>query len=249
VKSVFLSSICILSLHSEEIPASHRPVAAKIYRPGVNGVAGIIPKGAVLVSYGYSHEDPVHGETVNGLSAYYQLGLGHGLAVFGASGHFVSAGDRAGMGDTSIGVKGRVAGESRWTPLMSIAYSFKQPTAAAGIGSGYADHKLVWYGDKHFGRTRVTLNYATAFCGSAAGWNRVSAPSLAVLAPIRGRLGYAAQTYWSTVRSGFGGTVLAPTWHATPNCAFYAGALRNFGPGAARTGLVAGITWLHRPRH
>jgi hypothetical protein len=224
-------------------------VSAKIYRPGVNGVAAIIPKGAVLVSYGYSHEDPARGGTVDGLSAYYQVGLGHGLAVFAAGGHFISSGGRAGVGDTAVGLKSRIAPERRWTPLMSVAYSYKQPTGAAGVGSGYADHKLVWYADKNWGGTRVTANYATTFCGSAKGRNGVSVPSLAALSPIRGRLGYAAQAYWSTLRRGFGGAVLAPTWHASPDCAFYAGALRNFGPGAARTGLVAGVTWLHRPRH
>jgi hypothetical protein len=250
LKPVIIFAICSLSLHAEEplSAPSARDVSTKIYRPGVNGVAGIIPKGAVLVSYGYSHEDPARGGTVNGLSAYYQLGLGHGLALFAASGHFISSGSRAGIGDTAIGLKGRIVAETRWTPLMSVAYSYKQPTAAAGIGSGYADHKLVWYADKNWGRTRLTANYAATFCGSAIGRNLVSVPSLGLLTPVRGRLGLAAQTYWSTVKAGYGGAILAPTWHAAPNCAFYAGALRNYGAGAARTGLVAGITWMHRPR-
>jgi hypothetical protein len=222
------------------------PVSAKIVRPGVNGVAGMIPRNAVLVSWGYSWEAPFAGESLNGFSGFYEYGLGGRMAAIVINAHFLHRGPQAGLGDTTAGLKIALNTETKQVPLLAASYSQKQTTADRAFGTGWRDHKVTLYADKNFPRTRVTANYASIWAGGRGGFRQHSVPSIGVLTRVHGKWGMALQSYWSTSKDGYGGAIAAATYHPNPDWAIDAGLLRGFGGYGSRIGAIAGVTYYWR---
>jgi hypothetical protein len=222
------------------------PVSAKIFRPGVNGGAGVIPRNAVLVSWGYSWEAPFAGENLNGFSGFYEYGLGRRMAAIVTNAHFLDRGPHAGLGDTTAGLKIALNTETRQVPLLAASYSLKQPTADTAFGTGWRDHKVTLYADKSFPRSRVTANYASIWAGGKGGFRQHSVPSIGALTRVHGKWGMALQSYWSTNKDGYGGAIAAATYHPNPDWAIDVGLLRNFGGYGSRIGVIAGVTYFYR---
>src|SRR6266568_8646820 len=71
--ALFLLIPNLLSAQDEPAPAPPpRPVGVKITRPGINGIAGTPPVGGTLFTYGYSWEQPAAGESLHGLTSFYE---------------------------------------------------------------------------------------------------------------------------------------------------------------------------------
>lgn len=225
-----------------------RPVAAKLIRPGVNSAGSLPPAGSTLVSYGFSREPSASGTTAAGLSGLYEYVVTDRVAFYATPAHYVYTNGRQGTGDTSAAVKVICRREGRRRPLLSVAYAIKQPTAAAGLGSGFHDHKLTLYADKSLGRNRILTNFVARWEGCRQGFTRYYMPSVGWLRPIHGRWGALAQTYYAPT-ANYGGFIAAPTFHCSANLVLAAGLEHGFGPRGAGLGLVAGLTFLHRGVH
>src|SRR5262249_8684692 len=154
-----------------------------------------------------------------------------------------------GVGDTSPGIKFRLAAETRRTPLLAIGYSVKVPTATAAFGTGRFDHKINLYADKNVGVARWTGNFTTSWCRQKNGeFRRYYTPALAYLTRFGPRWGGTVQTFWTTNGKGYGGFIAAPFVQVNPSFNFFAGGMRNVGRPGCQYGIIAGFNYIHRPR-
>jgi hypothetical protein len=236
----------------EDTPAQPppRPVGVKVTRPGVVGIAGAPPVGGTLVVYGYSMEEPVAGQRLQGLSALYEYSLAKRVSLLVTTTEPLIRGGQVALGDTCPGFKIRLDTESRRRPLFAVTYSLKVPTAGTGFGNGLYDHKVILLADKGIGRTRWTGNFATTWAARKdAARVRQYMPAISAVTRWHGRWGSVMQAYWTTAGKGYGGFVAAPFLQVKNGFNVFAGGMRNVGQCSTRYGLVAGFNYLHRPRH
>jgi hypothetical protein len=233
---------------AEPVPAP-KPVGVKIMRPGVVGIAGTPPVGGTLVVVGYSFEEPPAGAHLQGLTSLCEYTVHKRVSVFFSTTEPLARNGHVGLGDTSPGIKYIFARENRLRPLLTLAYSLKAPTATAGFGTGFYDHKLAVLADKNVGVARWTGNFATAWCRQKNGdFKRAYTPSLAYLTRFSRRWGGTVQAYWTTTGKGYGGLVAAPLFQVKNSLNVFAGGMRNVGRPGCQYGLVAGFNYMHRPR-
>jgi hypothetical protein len=239
----------LLSSSSFSQEPSPRPVGVKIVRPGVIGIAGTPPVGGTLVVFGYSLEEPPAGARLQGLSMFYEYTVQTRVSLFFTTTGPLVRNGHAGIGDTSPGVKFRLAKETRLRPLLALSYALKTPSATAGFGTGLYDHKVNLHADKNIGGTRWTGNFATAWCRQKNGdLKRQYTPALAYLTRFGPYWGGTLQAYWTTAGKGYGGIVAAPFVQVKNSFNVFAGGMRNVGRPGCQYGLVAGFNYLHRPR-
>lgn len=248
VQLLLLSSLFSFAQELPPVPAP-RPVGVKIMRPGVVGIAGTPPLGGTLVVVGYSFEEPPAGAHLQGLSTLYEYTVEKRVSLFFNTTEPLARNGHLGLGDTSPGLKYRLAPENRHRPLLALAYSLKVPTATAGFGTGLYDHKLALLADKNIGVTRWTGNFAAAWCRQKDGdFKRAYTPSLAYLTRFGTHWGGTMQAYWTTTGKGYGGIVAAPLYQVKNSFNVFAGGMRNVGRPGCQYGLVAGFNYLHRPK-
>lgn len=231
-------------LSSAEFAADQpRMVNTKLIRPGVNGVAGVLPVGMCLFSDGFSRDTDSLGREVTGLTGFYTCTVYPRIAIQVVPVHWVNNGAGNGPGDISVGAKFLLAREKGMRPLVSTAYSVKIPLANQSMGSGYLDHKITLYADKRMGRGRVTANYAVRWVGARDRHARVHTRSVAVLHPVKGKFGMAMQAFnTATPSAQTYGLIAAATYHVAPNCSLHAGLEKTFRPTRSDVGFVWGIT-------
>lgn len=228
-------------------PARKRPVAAKLIRPGISGIASITAPGGCLIAEGFSREANAAGVATTGMTGFYECAVTRHVAVFAAPGVWTANRGRNGIGDVSFGPKFVFNRESRLVPLFALGYTYKQPTAPSGLGSGFHDHKVTAYVDKSFGLTRVSANFIVKWEGCERRPVRQEMQSLAAFRPVRGRLGLAAQSFYSessVVR--YGGALAAAVFNVSPDLSTHVGLEHGFGPKSANLGVVWGMTYLYR---
>ena len=235
-----LASVLSFSLFGAEAPP---PVSPFLIRPGVNSTAAITPVGVTLVSYGYSSDG-----TQQYLTGLYEYGVWSHIAVLVIAPHFTSKDGNAGIGDTSVGVKVRMFEPKKYRPALSAYYAYKEPTGTNHNSTGFADHKAILYADQFIGKTRISANMATIWCGQKGGYRMQYLPSVGVIAPYYGRFGAAVQTYYSYSTTKYGGVLVTPTIHLTRNVVFFAGVdLKHTNAGLTKC-YLSGITMIHRPK-
>jgi hypothetical protein len=224
-----------------------KPVGIKITRPGVVSIAGTPPVGGTLVSYGYSLDQPATGSRSQGMSTLFEQTLASRVSIYIVTTEPLVRDGNFAWGDTSPGIKFRLAKETGIRPLLAISYGIKVPTATTGFGTGRYDHKINTHADKGIGRTRFTGNFATLWVEQKDGRHlRQYTPALGALTRWHGRWGSALQAYWTTAGKGYGGVVAAPFVQINPNFNLFAGTLRNVGRCSTRYSLVAGFNYMHR---
>jgi hypothetical protein len=153
----------------------------------------------------------------------------------------------SGFGDVAFGPKVTLNTETRLVPLVAVGYSYKAPAATHNLGSGFADHKALVYADKNFGDKRLTANFVTKWEGCKDGYIRQYLESLALLTPIHGKVGMAAQTFYSSSRlANYGGAVAAGVYSFRPNLTAHLGVEHGFGPKSSNLGIVWGMSYLYR---
>lgn len=224
-----------------------KAVATKLIRPGVNGVTSIPPVGGCILAESFSREANATGVETTGMTGFYECTVAKGFAVFAAPTHWALNRGVNGIGDVAFGPKYVFNRETAHVPLFAVGYSYKQPTAAGALGSGFHDHKLTAYADKNFGPTRVTANFVTKWEGHSGGSIRQFLQSVGVLRPMRGSFGMAVQSFYSespVVR--YGGALAAAVYHVNPELSVHAGLEHGFGPRSANLGVVWGATYLYR---
>jgi hypothetical protein len=243
---LFLLSSMLLA--QDPVPTP-RPVGVKMVRPGVVGIAGTPPVSGTLVVLGYSLEEPPAGARLQGFSMFYEYTVEKRISLFFTATEPLVRNGHAGVGDTSPGVKFRLAPETRRRPLVALSYSMKTPTATAGFGTGLYDHKVTLHADKNIGVTRWTGNFSTAWLRQKNGELKPAySPSLAYLTRFTPRWGGTLQTYWTSNGKGYGGVVAAPFYQVNSGLNVFAGMMRNVGRPTCQYGLVAGLNYMHRPR-
>jgi len=225
-----------------------RPVGVKIARPGINGIAGSPPLGGTLFTYGYSWEQPAAGESLHGMTTFYEHTVHKHISLVLNTTEPLYRDGKFALGDTCPGIKFRTAQETRLRPILAIAYYVKVPFAPSGFGTGRYDHKVNVAADKGIGISRFTANFNTSFIAQKNGtFLRTYSPSLSAMTRWRQRWGSVLQTYWSTAGKGYGGFVAAPFIQVNRNFNFFAGGLRNVGACPTRYGIVAGFNYMYRP--
>src|SRR5690348_7272150 len=123
---LLLLFISLFAFAQDPTPApAPRPVGVKITRPGVVGIAGTPPVGGTLVVVGYSLEEPPAGARLQGLSTLYEFTVEKRVSLFFTTTEPLARNGHVGLGDTTPGIKYRLAQENRYRPLLALAYSFK----------------------------------------------------------------------------------------------------------------------------
>jgi hypothetical protein len=213
------------------------------------GIAATPPVGGTLVVFGYSLEEPPAGNRLQGITTFYEHTLTNRVALFFTATEPLIRNGQVGVGDSSPGIKYRLAPETRYRPLLALSYSLKVPTATDGFGTGFYDHKINLHADKNIGVVRWTGNFATAWCRQKNGdFRRTYSPALAYLTRFNDRWGGTVQGYWTTNGKGYGGIVAAPFVQVKNTFNVFAGGMRNFGRPGCQYGLVAGFNYIHRPK-
>jgi putative transport protein len=224
-----------------------RPPMAKLPRPGVSGIAGVPPVGGCLIVEGFSREPNAAGVQTAGLTGFYECSVSKRIALWAQPTHWLRKSGVSGIGYIAFGPKVLLNHETRTVPLFALGYSFKQPTATYRLGSGLNDHKVTLYADKNFGPTRVTGNFAAKWEGHQDKHVRQCLESIAVATPVRGKLGAAFQTFYSTSPlARYGGAVAAGVYSFRPNLAVQFGLEHGFGPKSPGTGVILGVNYLYR---
>jgi hypothetical protein len=232
-----------------DAPPPPRPVGVKITRPGVNGIAGTPPVGGTLFTYGYSWEQPAAGDSLHGITTFYEHTVQNHISLVLNTTEPLHRDGKFALGDTCPGIKFRTGDETRWRPILAVTYYVKVPFAPAGFGTGRYDHKVNLAADKGIGKTRFTTNFNTTFAAQKDGtFIRQYMPSLSAITRWRPRWGTVLQSYWTTAGKGYGGFVAAPFVQVNRSFNVFAGGLRNVGPCSTRYGLIAGFNYMLRPR-
>ena len=229
--------------------AIKKPPLVKLIRPGISGVATIPPVGGCLMVESFSREANATGIQTTGMTGFFECGISKRIALWAAPTHWLFNGGKNGVGDIAFGPKVTLNRETRLLPLVAVGYSYKQPTATNGLGSGLADHKVMAYADKNFGATRLSVNFVTKWEGHTEGHIRQYLESVGVVAPVHGKVGMALQSFYSTSAvAKYGGGVAAAVYSFRPNFSAHAGLEHGFGPKSADLGVVWGVTYLYRRR-
>jgi hypothetical protein len=246
---LLLIPICLSAQDEPDAPPPPRPVGVKITRPGINGIAATPPVGGTLFTYGYSWEQPAAGQSLQGMTTFFEHTVQkHISLVVNTTEPLYRDGQHA-LGDTCPGIKFRTGDETRWRPIMAIAYYIKVPFAPAGFGTGRYDHKVNLAADKGIGITRFTTNFNTSFIGQKDGtFLRTYTPSISAITRWRPRWGTVLQSYWTSAGKTYGGFVAAPFVQVNRSFNFFAGGFRNVGPCPTRNGVIAGLNYMYRPR-
>lgn len=230
-------------------PLPKRTPLVKLIRPGVSGVAGMPPAGGCLIAESFSREANASGVETTGMTGFYECRVAKHIAFWAAPTHFLLTRGTSGFGDIAFGPIVTLNHETPLVPLFALGYGFKQPAATHQLGSGLNDHKVTVYADKNFGPTRFTANFVTKWEGHSNSYVRQRLESIAVVTPVRGKMGLALQSFYSSSRlASYGGGLAAAVYSFRPNLSAHAGLEHGFGPRSADLGVVWGVTYLYRGR-
>ncbi len=225
-----------------------RPPLVKLIRPGISGAAALPPAGSLLMVENFSREANAAGVQTTGMTGFFEYAISRRVGIWAAPTHWTFNRGNSGFGDVAVGPQVMINNETRIVPLVSLLYSYKQPSATHNLGSGFVDHKAMMYADKNFGPRRLTANLVTRWEGRSTGFVRQFMESLAFSTPIRGKVGGVVQSFYSSSRlAHYGGAVAAGVYSFRPNLTAHFGFEHGFGPGSANVGVVWGVTYLYRP--
>jgi putative transport protein len=230
----------------QTVVAKKKPPLAKLIRPGVSGVANLPPVHGCLIVENFSREANAAGVQTTGMTGFFECTVSKHIGVWAAPTHWTLKNGANGLGDVAFGPKVTLNTETRFVPLVALGYSYKSPTATRNLGSGFADHKAMLYADKNFGNKRLTANFCSKWEGHQQGYVRQYLESLALLTPIRGKVGAALQGFYSSSSlANYGGAVAAGVYSFKPNLTVHLGLEHGFGPRSANLGVVWGMSYLY----
>ncbi len=237
IAKILLAQLLLVSLHGAEMPA----VNPYLIRPGVNATTGVTGPNVALVSYGYSSDG-----TQQYMTGFYEYGIGYRTAILVVAPHFTSKAGNAGIGDTSVGLKVKLREAKHRIPAISAYYAYKEPTGTNHMSTGYADQKATLYVDETVGKVRVSANMTTVWNGQAQGYRLQQLPSVGVIAPLHGRFGLAAQTYYSYSTTKYAGVLVVPTVHVSRHMVWFAGVDMKHTRVGMSNCFLTGVTMMHR---
>lgn len=133
-----------------------------------------------------------------------------------------SGGRQKGISDQSLSVLYRFHEQGRLTPAFAFSYGAKIPSAnpGKGLGSGYADHQLVFVASRDVRCIHLDFNAVATAAGSAKGHDEAVQYGLAVSMPFSRRFtgvidNYGGSQPWLDIESGaalVGGTFALRPW-------------------------------------
>lgn len=235
-----------LAKRQKELSAK-RPPLVKLIRPGISGAAALPPAGSLLMVENFSREANASGVQTTGMTGFFEYAISKRVGIWAAPTHWTLNRGNSGFGDVAVGPQVMINNETKVVPLVSLLYSYKQPSATRNLGSGCVDHKAMLYADKNFGPRRLTANFISKWEGRSMGFVRQFMESLAFSTPIRGKVGGVVQSFYSSSRlAHYGGAVAAGVYSFRPTLTAHFGLEHGFGPRSANLGVVWGVTYLHR---
>jgi hypothetical protein len=134
-------------------------------RPTVANATDVTECGVVEIEYGLERQWPGAGANRDDLSGGLRIGLARHLDFHWSSAAFLHlrdwAGDRTGFGDSWLGLKYRLLGQTKWRPSVGVFYAAKVPSASAplGLGSGEVDHDISFLASKDIKRLHLHLDF------------------------------------------------------------------------------------------
>jgi hypothetical protein len=134
-------------------------------RPTVANATDVTQCGVVEVEYGLERQWPGAGTNRDDLSGGLRIGLARNLDFHWSSAAFLhlmdGAGDRTGFGDSWLGLKYRLLGQTKWRPSVGVFYAAKVPSASAalGLGSGAVDHNISFLASKDITHLHLHLDF------------------------------------------------------------------------------------------
>ncbi|HEY2460379.1 MAG TPA: transporter [Candidatus Acidoferrum sp.] len=162
-------------------PQNPDDITAVPNRPTFSTTAESVQRGVFEIEYGFEAAD-AH-QNINGL---LKFGLFKNLELRFSQNPFERDSGLAGLGDSAVGFKYRIASQKKCTPTFSILYTATLPTAKDQLGVGATGHSIQILASKDFGKNHFDFNEGVQFVGrpGASGFDRNYFTALAYAHPL-----------------------------------------------------------------
>jgi hypothetical protein len=175
-------------------------------RPTVTSATETTQCGVAELEYGLERQWPGNAAKRDDLAGGLRFGLLPNLDFHWSSTDFLhvmdASADRNGFGDTWLGLKYRLLGQTKLRPSFGFFYQVKIPSASVleGLGSGEFDHSFSFLVSKDVRRIHFDFNAIPLLAGrpGASGFDHDTGLALSGAAPMTHRLGFVAEGYGYT---------------------------------------------------
>lgn len=221
-------------------------------RPAFSNNTDTTEYGIVEVDGGFSTAVPAMGGGFQSAGGSIHIGLTDNLDLRIATDSWDRSMSRylvaTGVGDTYLNPRIRFNSERGHFPSFGIAYIYKAPSAARGLGSGKTDHVLSFLASKSLGRFHTDFNASVLFLGAAGHCaDRAASWSADISHPLGNNWSVALDTYAVTsldAENTYGvSQMLAVIYAATPRLYLDAAYDLRLTPGMNRARFQFGFTY------
>jgi len=151
-----LSAFAMLGVSTEILLAQTPDLVTD--RPDQTESSVVVPLGFAQVETGYLYTRDSGSSSREAPGTLVRIGIARRVELrFGHAG-FISAASGSGVGDSQIGAKVNLVGESSWRPEVAVLTGFSLPTGQASLSSGRVDPSVL-VAFSHTLSSRVSLGY------------------------------------------------------------------------------------------
>jgi hypothetical protein len=223
-------------------------------RPTVTSATDTTQCGVVEVEYGLERQWPGGGTNRDDLTGGVRFGLISNLDFHWSSSDFVHlmnpSGNRAGFGDTGLGLRYRFVSQTKCRPGFGMSYVVKLPSASAALGgSGQVDHSFAFLASKNVHQLHFDFNAMELLAGrsSAPGLDHNTGFALASWLPATHRLSGVFEPYGYTELNagtpGFASAMLGCNYRVQPRLYLDSGLDIGITAAAPRKRVFVGATY------
>jgi hypothetical protein len=240
---------------SNEPSCSSQTVVSVPSRPTVTSSTDTTQCGVAELEYGLERQWPGSGAHRDDLSGGLRFGILPNLDFHWASADFLhimdGAGDRTGFGDTWVGLKYRISGQTKIRPALGVFYQAKLPSASVikGLGSGEFDHSFAFLVTKDVHHIHFDFNVIPLLAGkpAASGWDHNTGFALSAAIPLTRRFSIVTEPYGYTSLAesapAFAAWMAGCTYAASPRLVFDSGVDFGVTHDAPRERVWVGVTY------
>jgi len=175
-------------------------------RPTIANATDTTQCGTVELEYGLERQWPGGGTNRDDLSGGLRIGLTPNLDFHWSSSAFLHVMDgsanRTGFGDTWLGLKYRLVGQTKHRPAFGVFFASKVPSASIALGgSGAVDYTASFLASKDIRRLHLDFNVVELWAGrtAASGFDSNTGFALSSWLTLTHRLNLVVEPYGYTL--------------------------------------------------